>query len=168
MLNDLFHTVYGLSCDIHWPPLESIHATLEALKKYGMTPLEVFVFRDTFLYHAILHEAKEHPIGAYVCAAQHKLEDVAVATSAKTVHRRVYDLDLETAEKMGTFYLNRLHQLHCLRTEHLKHLFYIRLPGHVATPSCSLKRQREVYIDLQLMCKKLFVLEPGEHSNSLL
>ncbi|KAI0093619.1 hypothetical protein BDY19DRAFT_263298 [Irpex rosettiformis] len=167
VLSDLFHTVYGLACDLHWPSLESIQATLDALKKYGMLPLEAHVFQDTFLYHAIHRQSRVFPLEAYTLAAENHLEDVAVTTSAETIHSRIIDLDMTLACRMGVMYLSRLHRLHDMRREGLKQLFLVRMTGHAETPDCDLDQQRETYIDLQLGCKALFMMEPALYVGDL-
>ncbi len=161
ILNDLLHTMYGLPCDLHWPSLESIGAVLDALRKYGITPLEVHVFQDTFLHHAIVRQAEDYPFEAYALAAEYGLEDVAVATSAKTIHSRVHELSLDLSARMGISYLRRLHILHALRAEALKQLLVVRMAGHAQSPSCTAVQRDEIYIDFQLVCAKLFMDEPG-------
>ncbi len=143
VLNVILHCIYGIPCDHYHPTFECLAASLLALQEHGLS-LPRYLSRGTPLYNTLLNYAPLRPIDTYALAASHELEDLAVAASSYTLHIKVYDLPRNVTDKMGTWYLQRLHRLHASRMEGLKALLEERIFPHVEKPYCSAEERKVV------------------------
>ncbi|KAI0683764.1 hypothetical protein BC835DRAFT_1422973 [Cytidiella melzeri] len=143
LINIALHSIYDLPCDQFRIPLEVLAASLPVLSQYGLS-LSRYVARGTPLYNTILNHAPVQAIATYALAASHGLEDLAVAASAYTLHIKLHRMPQQSADKMGTFYLQRLYHLHLSRMDTLKELLDAKLYPHVAKPHCSVEQRQVV------------------------
>jgi len=150
VLNVVLHALYNLSCDMYEPTFECLAESIQAMKKYGLLALQRYVSRGTPLYDTILKGAFQRPIETYALAAADELDDLAVASSAYTLHIKLHHIPQELADKMGTWYLQRLYKLHGTRMNTLKELLDKKLLHHPIKPHCSSEQQKVVTGTLQL------------------
>ena len=162
VLHGLFCSVYGLPPESRRPSLASVRATFDALQKYGMTPLELYVYQDTFLYKAILVHAHEHAFEAYALAGEYGIEDLAVATSAETIRLEVHTLQSDLAGIMGVSYLYRLYNLHAARDTQLRKILRVAPKVHLAKSYCLDAAQQSIRTTFYSACAKLLWRFPSE------
>ncbi|KAI0088757.1 hypothetical protein BDY19DRAFT_144380 [Irpex rosettiformis] len=143
VVNVVLHCVYDISCDSYHPTFTCLTASLPALKRYGLA-LSQYLARGTHLFNTVLNYAPLRPIETYTLVASHQLEDLAAAASSYTLHIKLYQIPHNLTDNMGTTYLQRLHQLHALRTAKLKELLDTKLFPHVARPYCSVEQRQVV------------------------
>ena len=162
VLNGLFCSMYGLPSDSRLPSLVSVCITFDALQKYGMTPLELYVYQDAYLYEAVLLHAREHAFEAYALAGQYGLEDLAVATSAETIRLELHTLKSDLARSMGVSYLQRLYNLHATRDAQLMRILRVAPKFHLVKSYCPDATQQSVRTTFYSACAKLLWKFPGE------
>ncbi|KAI0682889.1 hypothetical protein BC835DRAFT_1397953 [Cytidiella melzeri] len=155
VINIALHCIYELPCDKYNNPFEVLAASLPVLSKYGLPPSR-YLARGTPLYNTILNHALMRPIDTYALAASNGLEDLAVAASAYTLHLKLHHMPQQSADKMGTLYLQRLYHLHLSRMDRLKELLDAKLFPHVAKPHCSVEQRQVVSRAYQLAGAQVF------------
>lgn len=165
ILHGLFCSVYGLPSDSRLPSLASVRATFDALQKYGMTPLELYVYQGTYLYETALLHAHEHAFEAYALAGEYGIEDLAVATSAETTHLTMHTLQSDLAGIMGVSYLHRLYNLHATRDAQLRRILRVAPKIHSAKSYCPDAAQHSVRTTFYSACAKLLWRFPSEWSS---
>ncbi|KAI0342146.1 hypothetical protein BDW22DRAFT_240997 [Trametopsis cervina] len=145
VLNVVLHTIYGLSCDAYRPSTECLTASIDALTKYGILPLQRYLARNASpLFRTFVHNAVTHPVEIYSLAAHHNLEDLAIAASAYTLTLSLHSISQPLATQMGVFYLHRLHKLHSSLIDNLRALVERRLNPHISKPYCTAEQRRRV------------------------
>lgn len=144
--------------------LDSISATLKALGKYGMTPLELHVFEGTCLYSAAMAEARNQPFETWGVAAQYSLEDLAVALSACTILHSPYSMSIELGERMGVPYLHRLYLLHGGRDQAIRAMFHIEPADHATKSYCSDIQQQQNRMEFSNACALMVWDAPGKRA----
>ncbi|KAI0342281.1 hypothetical protein BDW22DRAFT_1429140 [Trametopsis cervina] len=156
VVNVMLNTLYGIACDHYKPTFECLAAAVEAMRKYGMLPLDRYISRGTPLFNTLLDYAFLRPIETYALAGANHLEDLAVASSGYTLHLKLYQIAPELADKMGTRYLQRLHSLHSSRVDTLKSLLDVRIYPHVARSYCSVEQRQVISRAVQLGAAQVF------------
>ncbi|KAI0342628.1 hypothetical protein BDW22DRAFT_1484227 [Trametopsis cervina] len=157
VLNVVLHTLYGLSCGAYNPSLDCLAASIQALKTYGLIPLQRYLSRNASpLYSTVLNQGLAHPIETFALAASHGLEDLAVAASSYTLSAKLDHIPPHLAEQMGVHYLHRLYRLQSARMEGLKRLLDKSVYPHVATPWCSPEQRQNVSRAVQLAATQVY------------
>lgn len=161
------HTIYGMSCTHHNPPLVTIEAALDALVKYGVSP-RLYASPSQPLYPLLMLHTPYSPIDVYAVAGKWEFEDAAVAISA---HLLAFDLSRITDElsvKMGPVYLRRLMDLHSTRTRALKNIA-LRPPAmHPPTLVCPEGSQARLNSEWAFAVAELaWVTLPGKYVPTL-
>ena len=135
VLNLILHCVYGLPCAHFSSSAEDVSTCVTAIVKYGL-PLPVYAAPDSPLYNLVLSRAPMAGIQMYTLAAQHKLEQLAVAVSPFLLSFDLATLTDDLAERMGPVYLKRLVFLHLGRIAALKRLLSPPLSYHPPDETC--------------------------------
>ncbi|KAI0342135.1 hypothetical protein BDW22DRAFT_238907 [Trametopsis cervina] len=156
VLNVVLHTVYGMSCDAHHPSIDCLSRSIDVFKYCGL-PLRRYLSQNgSPLYTTILNHAVANPVEIYTIAASHSLEDLAIASSLYTLDIRLNEIPDAMADRIGTFYLQRLHKLHGLRMEHLQRLLSRSVPYHEEKAWCSAEKREEVSSAVHVAAIQLF------------
>ncbi|TCD66393.1 hypothetical protein EIP91_001384 [Steccherinum ochraceum] len=140
LFNVVLHAIHQMSLD-HKPPLDTLLEAIPALKRYGIRE-DHFIALSTPLFINILAETPRNPISVYLAAAEHKLEHLAVASSAHLHSFELSTLTDEMANRMGPRYLQRLFRLHMERTAYLKRLLLVAPTSHEDTLRCGFVEQK--------------------------
>lgn len=135
ILNLVLHCVYDLPCAHLSSSLEDISACVAAITKYGL-PLFEYASPKGPLYDLVLSRAPTAGIQMYTLAAQHELEQLAMAVSSFLLSFDLATLTDDLAERMGAVYLKRLMFLHLGRTAALKRLLSPPLSYHLPDETC--------------------------------
>lgn len=135
VLNLVLHCVYGLSCTHFSSSAEDVSACVATIVKYGL-PLPAYASPHGPLYNLVLSRAPTAGIQMYTLAAQHKLEQLAVAVSPFLLSFDLATLTDDAAERMGPVYLKRLVFLHLGRVAALKRLLSPPLSYHPPDEAC--------------------------------
>lgn len=132
-INILLHAVYGLPCESSMPTFQCLEETFQLLIKYGLLPTQRYISRGFPLFNAFLAQARTMPVEVFAFAASHRLEDLAVQSSAHTLDHPISDFSFETATQIGTRYMYRLYNLHAMRISRLKELLdmHPQVPLHL-------------------------------------
>ncbi|CCO26436.1 hypothetical protein BN14_00460 [Rhizoctonia solani AG-1 IB] len=133
VLNVILHLIYGFPVQRYQPPISVMQQVLPALSALGYN-LHAFVTPHSELFLLLVQAAASNPLPMYALAAQHSLEQLAVAISPFTLSGPLSDITDEMAQQMGPIYLKRLFFLHLGRTDALKRLL---LPPPVPHPPTS-------------------------------
>jgi hypothetical protein len=142
-VNIMLHVVYDLSCNQYAASNADIVQGVAALEKYGFSP-KARAHPNMHLYTLVLSQASISPMEMYVLAAQHNLEELAVAVSSHLLSFDLPKLTDEMVEKMGAVYLRRLIFLHLGRVDALKRLL-VPLPlFHAPTRTCGIEEQSKL------------------------
>ncbi|KAI0812494.1 hypothetical protein BC629DRAFT_1589255 [Irpex lacteus] len=139
VLNVVLHSLYGKSCDVYKPSFECISSSIPVFKKYGLTPLQRYISRDTPLYRTILGLAPLHPVDVFALAASEKLDELA-----------------PVVDKIGTTYIQRLYHLHGTRKDQLRALLDLRITPHDDTTRCSVENRQLLNRTYDLVAKQIF------------
>lgn len=143
LFNVVIHTIYSMSCVQYKPPVDVLLDAVGALKTYGIL-LRRFVVPGTPLYNHIFTELPRQPLNVFLVAAENKLEDLAVASSAHLHSLQLPTLSDEMVGRMGATYLRRLVELHVGRVENLKRLLLDAPKPHVDTVDCGFVQQKKL------------------------
>ncbi|TFK60145.1 hypothetical protein BDN72DRAFT_850838 [Pluteus cervinus] len=141
VLNIILHSLYASPCTQHSPPFRALVEAVYNMPLYGISP-GTHITRTTYLYAALLAYAPIYPLVLYTLAGQHKIHDLAVATSSHLLSCSFFSITDEMAERMGSIYLKRLLELHLGRFNSLKELVLSPPPPHLPTKDCSLIDQK--------------------------
>jgi hypothetical protein len=152
VLHILLLTVYAIPHEPYRPTLAVLSDAMQAMEKYGITPLTQYVSLHSPLYDAILVQAKIYPLEAYALAAANDLEDLAVECSRFTLYSTLHTMPVDLAERMGVLYMQRLFALHETREEQMKKMFMVVLTSHEEKPYCSSAQQHDAHLDFRLAC----------------
>ena len=136
VVNVILHIMYGLPCTHFHPSLETVEQSLTALIKYGVL-IDAHATLNQPLYQLILSHAPHRPIETYALAAQHDLEDLAVAASGHLLSYDTSRLTDTLAAQIGPVYLKRLFLLHQSRLAALRNIVLQPPAAHPATPGCA-------------------------------
>ena len=135
VLNLVLHSLYDLPC-AHFPSsVEDISACVKTIVKYGL-PLSAYASPDGPLYNLVLSRAPAAGIEMYTLAAEHKLEQLAVAVSPSLLSFDLATLGEDLVKRMGAVYLKRLVFLHLGRSTALKRLLSPPLNYHPPDEDC--------------------------------
>ncbi|KAI0093253.1 hypothetical protein BDY19DRAFT_417466 [Irpex rosettiformis] len=168
VLNILFLTMYGIPCDPYDPSLNSLCAALQAMHKYGLTPLSRYLSRgDSPLYATILSQAEHSPLETYALAGEQDIEDLAVDASTKTLDCVLHTISVELAGRMGIMYLMRLYRLMDTREEQMKKLFNIDPKLHEERTDCTVEQQKEIRLDFKYTAGSLCWKYPKVYRNEV-
>ncbi|THH21313.1 hypothetical protein EUX98_g8409 [Antrodiella citrinella] len=164
LFNVVIHTIYHLSCCEYNPPLDILLSAVNVLKRYGIHPQDVVV-PTMPLYEHILLEAPRKPLDVFIVAAENRLEDLAVATSAHLHSLQLPDITDEMAERIGSLYLKRLIQLHVDRANDLKRALLDTPKTHLDTVDCGYVEQKNLERAWALAAANLLLtVQPGTSS----
>lgn len=156
LVNLMLHAVYNLPVAHFHHSLDTLLIAAEqTLPAYGMS-VSKFVTRGASLYQAILDISPLAPLPVYTFAAEHGIEELAVAVSPYMHGCSIDTLDNAVARRMGGTYANRLHQLHIRRLRSLKALLDKPPYPHVASPGCSSGQRRVVIKAWALAAAQIF------------
>ncbi|KAI0778501.1 hypothetical protein BD413DRAFT_609104 [Trametes elegans] len=136
VLNVALHAMYGFSCLHYFPTLEVVDAALLALIQYGVA-FHPPAAPSQPLYQLLVSYAPYRPLDAYALAAQHALEEAAVAISSHLLAFDLASIPDEAAQKMGPLYLKRLFILHQSRIRALRNILFKPPQGHLPAPGCT-------------------------------
>jgi len=134
-LNLFLHCVYDLPCTHFSSSVEDISTCVTTIIKYGF-PLSAYASQDGPLYNLMLSRAPTAGIQMYTIAAQHKLEQLAIAVSPFLLSFDLASLTDDLAGRMGPVYLKRLVFLHLGRSAALKRLLSPPLSYHTPDDTC--------------------------------
>lgn len=163
VLNVVLHSLYGKSCDMYKPSFECISSSIPVFKKYGLTPLQRYISRDTPLYRTILGLAPLHPVDVFALAVSEKLDELAVAASSYTLTTPLHTIPQPVIDKIGTHYIQRLYHLHGTRKDQLRALLDLRITPHDTTSVCSVENRQLLNRTYDLVAKQIFYsASPGE------
>ena len=143
VLNLLLHCVYDLPCTHFLSSVEDISACVTAIIKYGL-PLSAYASPDGSLYNLVLSRAPTAGIQMYALAAEHKLEQLAVAISPSLLSFDLATLGEDLVKRMGAVYLKRLVFLHLGRSAALKRLLSPPLNYHPPDEDCGVEEHDEL------------------------
>ena len=111
VVNIVLHIIYGLSCGVYTPSLETLNGASRALRNYGVL-LPFYATRGGQIYELLLAEAPRRPLQTFAIAAENNFEELAVAISPHLLPYGAKDIPDEIAQQAGPLYLKRLF---CLR-----------------------------------------------------
>ena len=144
LVDALVHVIYNRPFVEAKPKLETLLATISALKTYGI-PLERFVSPTMPLYDQIIVETPKNPMEVFLTAAENKLEVLATASSGHLLSIDLPDITDEQAERMGVRYYRRLVQLHFFRLEELGRIMAeVPVPRLEHAAECVIAQERQV------------------------
>lgn len=123
VINILLHTVYSMTCAHYMPSLVDLSAAIEAFKVYGL-PTKTYFATGSPLASLLLNYAPTHAIEVYTIAAQHNLQDIAIAASPHLLSFQLSTLHDEIVERMGPVYLKKLFFLHLGRNDAVSAVIY--------------------------------------------
>jgi len=135
VLNLVLHCVYNLPCTHFSSSTEDVSACVATIIKYGH-PISAYTSQDSPLYNLVLSRAPTAGIQMYTLAAQHKLEQLAVAVSPFLLTFDLATLTDDLVGRMGAVYLKRLVYLHLGRSTALKRLLSPPLGYHAPDDFC--------------------------------
>ncbi|KAF9652490.1 hypothetical protein BDM02DRAFT_2755808 [Thelephora ganbajun] len=135
VLNLVLHCVYDLPCTRFPSTAEDVSACVATITKYGL-PLSTHTLQDGPLYNLVLSKAPTAAIHMYALAAQHRLEQLAVALSPFLLSFDLATLTDDLVGRMGAIYLKRLVFLHLGRSAALKRLLSPPLNYHTPDDTC--------------------------------
>lgn len=138
MLNLVLHCVYNLSCAHFSSSAEDVSTCVATIIKYGL-PLSTYASQDGPLYNLVLAHAPTAGIQMYTLAAEHKLEQLAIAVSPFLLSFDLATLTEDLVGRMGAVYLRRLVFLHLGRIAALKRLLSPPLSYHLPDDACGAK-----------------------------
>jgi len=143
VLNVVLHAIYDMSCVRYSPSFDTLVQALSALRTYGVTPKNVITSSNS-LYHVLLTYASSRPLDLFALAAEHDLNDLAVATSAHLLSISLSTISDEMAARIGPIYLKRLFFMHLGRAEVLRNILLPPPYPHTPTPECSYAQQNNL------------------------
>ena len=135
VLNLVLHCVYDLPCTRFPSSVEDISNCVATIIKYGL-PLAAYASKGGTLYNLVLHKAPTAGILMYTLAAQHGLEQLAVAISPFLLSFDLAMLTDDLVKRMGAVYLRRLVFLHLGRIAALKRLLSPPSDYHAPDDDC--------------------------------
>lgn len=135
LLNLFLHCVYDLPCTRFSSTVDDVSDCVTTIIKYGL-PLAGYASQGGALYNLVLSKAPTAGIQMYALAAQHKLEQLAVAVSPFLLTLDLATLTDDLAGRMGAVYLRRLVFLHLGRSAALKRLLSPPLNYHAPEDTC--------------------------------
>ncbi|ELU45812.1 hypothetical protein AG1IA_00175 [Rhizoctonia solani AG-1 IA] len=177
VVNVILHLIYGFPVQRYQPPASVLRQVLPALVALGYN-LHAFVTPHSELFLLLVQAAASNPLPMYTLAAQHSLEQLAVAISPFTLSGPLSDITDEMAQQMGPIYLKRLfckfvllfacsapvltrHNsvLHLGRTDALKRLLLPPPVPHPLTPGfeCDVDAQKALARAWALACAYVVV-----------
>ncbi|QRW16074.1 hypothetical protein RhiXN_04075 [Rhizoctonia solani] len=158
VVNVILHLIYGFPVQRYQPPASVLRQVLPALVALGYN-LHAFVTPHSELFLLLVQAAASNPLPMYTLAAQHSLEQLAVAISPFTLSGPLSDITDEMAQQMGPIYLKRLFFLHLGRTDALKRLLLPPPVPHPLTPGfeCDVDAQKALARAWALACAYVVV-----------
>lgn len=135
LVNLVLHCVYDLPCTRFSSSVEDVSDCVTTIIKYGL-PLAVYISQGRALYNLVLSKAPTAGIQMYALAAQHRLEQLAVALSPFLLSYDLATLTDDLVGQMGAVYLRRLVFLHLGRSAALKRLLSPPLNYHTPDDTC--------------------------------
>ena len=135
MLNLVLHCVYDLPCTRFSSSAEDVSTCVATIIKYGL-PLSTYASQGSSLYNLVLSRAPTAGIQMYSLAAQHKLEQLAVAVSPFLLSFDPATLTDDLVGRMGAVYLRKLVFLLLGRSAALKRLLSPPLSYHTPDDTC--------------------------------
>jgi hypothetical protein len=135
VLNLVLHCVYDLPCTRFSSTVQDVSDCVATILKYGL-PLAAYASQAGTLYNLILSKAPTDGIQMYALAAQHRLEQLAVAVSPFLLSLDLATLTDDLVGRMGAVYLRRLVFLHLGRSTALKRLLSPPLNYHTPDDDC--------------------------------
>lgn len=151
MLNLALYAIYNIPCQPLRPSLETLLASIEALKAFGV-PLSEYIKPSTPMFLCILSLMPLKPMDVFISAAANKLEELAVSSSSYLLSYDLATISYSMAERMGPIYLKRLFLLHCFRTKVLKMLLIEPPKQHDPTLDCCFENQQALTRAWNLAC----------------
>ncbi len=140
ILNIILHALYDIPSASYNPSFETLVCAVDRLPLYGLAP-HVLITPDNHLFRLLYSHAPHHPIEAYMLAAHHHLDELAVLVSGHLLSFKLDSLTDEMAVRMGARYLKRLFLLHLNRMQRLKEILIVQPPAHGAA-GCKADPQR--------------------------
>ncbi|KAF8709554.1 hypothetical protein RHS03_03011, partial [Rhizoctonia solani] len=158
VVNVILHLIYGFPVQRYQPPASVLRQVLPALVALGYN-LHAFVTPHSELFLLLVQAAASNPLPMYTLAAQHSLEQLAVAISPFTLSGPLSDITDEMAQQTGPIYLKRLFFLHLGRTDALKRLLLPPPVPHPLTPGfeCDVDAQKALARAWALACAYVVV-----------
>ena len=135
LMNLVLHCVYNLPCTRFSSRAEDVSDCVTTIVKYGL-PLAAYASQGGALYNLVLSKAPTAGINMYTLAAQHGLDQLAVAVSPFLLSFDLAALTDDLARRMGPVYLRRLVFLHLGRSAALKRLLSPPLNYHLPDDTC--------------------------------
>jgi hypothetical protein len=135
VLNLALHCIYNLPCAHFSSSVEDVSTCVATVIKYGL-PLSAYASQDGPLYNLVLSHAPTAGIQMYALAAEHKLEQLAIAVSPFLLSFDLAALTEDLVRRMGAVYLRRLVFLHLGRIAALKRLLSPPLSYHPPDDIC--------------------------------
>jgi hypothetical protein len=121
-LDIIFQTVYGLSCAIQAPTLDSLSFAISRMPVYNLSP-STLIGTGTPLYaHLMGNHAPLEPLKLYTLAGQHSIDSLAVGVSSHLLGLDLSEITDQMATTMGSVYLKRLFFMHKGRLARLKNV----------------------------------------------
>lgn len=145
VLNVALHCMYNLPCTHFSSSAEDVSTCVATIIKYGH-PLPAYASQDGSLYNLVLSRAPTAGIKMYTLAAQHKLEQLAIAVSPFLLNFDLATLTDDLVGRMGAVYLKRLVFLQLGRSAALKRLLSPPLSYHTPDDSCG-AREHDVLMN---------------------
>lgn len=143
LVNLILHCVYDLQCTRFSSTAEDVSDCVTAIIKYGL-PLAAYASQGKALYNLVLSKAPTTGIQMYTLAAQHGLEQLAIAISPFLLSFDLATLTDDLAARMGAVYLRRLVFLHLGRSAALKRLLSPPLNYHAPNDACGIREHDEL------------------------
>jgi hypothetical protein len=166
VLNLVLHCVYDLPCTRFSTSVEDVSACVTSIVNYGL-PLSVYAAPNGPLYNLVLSRAPTAGIQMYALAAQHKLEQIAVAVSSFLLPFDLATLTDDLTKRMGPVYLKRLVFLHLGRSAALKRLLSPPLSYHPPDDTCGAEEHDALMNAWSLAVASLvWDARPGMHTYS--
>ncbi|KAK0473438.1 hypothetical protein IW261DRAFT_1370316 [Armillaria novae-zelandiae] len=140
-LNIMLHAVYGISCALFQPTIDTILTVVCMLPKYGLQPKN-YVAPTLPLFNDIRYRMPTSPLLTYVISSNYDLAELAVLTSAYLLSLDISTMSEDMVEFINPVYLKRLFDLQRTRMNALKGQLALLPEPHPATPECDFIAQK--------------------------
>lgn len=142
-LNIMLHAVYGISCALFHPTIDTILTVVCLLPKYGLQPNN-YVAPTLPLFNDIRYCMPAAPLLTYVISSYYDLIELAVMASAYLLSLDLSTIGEDMMEFMNPPYLKRLFDLQRARINALKRQLALPPESHPATPECDFIAQKSL------------------------
>jgi hypothetical protein len=143
VLNVVLHAIYDMSCARVFSFVRYTRSGTQRSPNLWCHPKNVITSSNS-LYHVLLTYASSRPLDLFALAAEHDLNDLAIATSAHLLSISLSTISDEMAMRIGPIYLKRLFFMHLGRAEVLRSILLPPPYPHTPTAECGYAQQNNL------------------------